>query len=473
MTAEEVARRLDPNARRSGDEWAVRCPAHDDRTASASVGYGRDGRVLVHCHAGCTPEAMLGEVGLTFADLWNGSTPPSRATPERARIVATDDYADEAGTLLFHVVRKEPKKFFQRHRCPDLNAPGRDRDGFTWTLGNKPEKCACPEVRHVLYHFPQLIEAVALGRSVYVSEGEKDVHALEGAGAVATCNPGGAGKWRREYGPAFRGARVRVVADRDAPGLAHAQQVAAALEGIALSVEIVQARAGKDAADHIAAGHTLEDFKPVTPDEMTPLESNEVAPPEEVEPLYDPQAIQFGRYMDTEPPERRMIVGGWLPLGVVGLLVSMGGLGKSRLLYQLCLSVVTGMPFLGMAIQSVGSVLYIAAEDEDEELHRRGRDLLHHYRGDARLGGQPLCQCQKQPCTKMAFFFPRCAISGRPGRPGMLRRYRYPSPAMIFRTVASAAVPRCRTRLMRADRAAVVWNSIGRWLRASFPSLDF
>ena len=45
----------------------------------------------------------------------------------------------------------------------------------------------------------RLIAAVQDSRTVYIVEGEKDVQAVERAGGVATCNPGGAGKWRAEY----------------------------------------------------------------------------------------------------------------------------------------------------------------------------------------------------------------------------------------------------------------------------------
>jgi hypothetical protein len=45
-------------ARRSGDSWVGRCPAHEDRTPSLSV-CERDGKILLHCFAGCTYEATL------------------------------------------------------------------------------------------------------------------------------------------------------------------------------------------------------------------------------------------------------------------------------------------------------------------------------------------------------------------------------------------------------------------------------
>lgn len=55
--AAELAEALD--ARPSGDGWQARCPAHDDRTPSLSIGAGSDGAPLVHCHAGCEQEAVL------------------------------------------------------------------------------------------------------------------------------------------------------------------------------------------------------------------------------------------------------------------------------------------------------------------------------------------------------------------------------------------------------------------------------
>ena len=51
MMAENLARAL--GARRTGSTWMARCPAHEDREPSLSISAGPDGKVLVHCHAGC------------------------------------------------------------------------------------------------------------------------------------------------------------------------------------------------------------------------------------------------------------------------------------------------------------------------------------------------------------------------------------------------------------------------------------
>ena len=37
--------------------WMARCPGHEDRHPSLSIREGDDGRILIHCHAGCTPDA--------------------------------------------------------------------------------------------------------------------------------------------------------------------------------------------------------------------------------------------------------------------------------------------------------------------------------------------------------------------------------------------------------------------------------
>lgn len=50
--------------------WLARCPAHDDRSPSLSVGETDDGTVLIRCFAGCGPTEILGAVGLELRDLF-------------------------------------------------------------------------------------------------------------------------------------------------------------------------------------------------------------------------------------------------------------------------------------------------------------------------------------------------------------------------------------------------------------------
>jgi 5S rRNA maturation endonuclease (ribonuclease M5) len=246
VTVEAVLDQLE-RVTKNGAGWMARCPSHEDRNPSLSVTEGDDGRVLVHCHSGCTLEQVLAALGLEQRDLYEPTS------SNGSEIVATYDYCDEQGALLFQVVRKEPKTFLQRR--PD------GRGGWVWKLD---------KTRRVLYRLPRVLEAVAAGDTVYVVEGEKDVHALERAGIVATTNAMGAGKWRKEYATPLRGAHVVVVADRDDTGREHAEKIAASLADTASSVQIVEAAEGKDAAEHLAAGHSMDEFVPVVAEPAIP-----------------------------------------------------------------------------------------------------------------------------------------------------------------------------------------------------------
>lgn len=44
------------------------CPAHEDRSPSLSVALCDDGRILVHCHAGCAAHEVFDAVGLQIQD---------------------------------------------------------------------------------------------------------------------------------------------------------------------------------------------------------------------------------------------------------------------------------------------------------------------------------------------------------------------------------------------------------------------
>ena len=152
---EAVLTRLDKLVK-SGDSWSARCPAHDDNSPTLSVSEGDDGRVLIHCQAGCQLDSVVEALGLTVKDLF----PPKRRS-NKAEIVATYNYTDPHGHGLFQVVRYDPKGFRQRRPGPDGE--------WIWNLKG---------VRRVLYRLPEVIAAVKAGRTIYVAEGEKDVDAL-------------------------------------------------------------------------------------------------------------------------------------------------------------------------------------------------------------------------------------------------------------------------------------------------------
>lgn len=49
--------------------WRARCPSHKSKSATLAISETVDGRVLVHCFAGCTAADVVAAVGLDIADL--------------------------------------------------------------------------------------------------------------------------------------------------------------------------------------------------------------------------------------------------------------------------------------------------------------------------------------------------------------------------------------------------------------------
>ena len=73
-------------------------------------------------------------------------------------------------------------------------------------------------------------------------------------------------------------------------------------------------------------------------------------------------------------PARQWLVDGLIPSGTVSLLGGDGGTGKSLLALQLAVAVATGGAWLGLPVTS-GRAIYISAEDDHDELHRRLSDI--------------------------------------------------------------------------------------------------
>jgi hypothetical protein len=245
----------------SGSQRAAQCPAHDDSDPSLMINQGNLS-ALVYCHGHCATDDVLAALGMTKADLFDEPAERSHGADDWApwqkdgcpcAPVARYSYTDEGGELLFQVVRGQHKEFSQRRPDPA------SRSGWRWH--------GVSAVRHVVYRLPAVLAAPD-SACIFIVEGEKDVHALEAAGEIATCSPGGAGKWRAEYAETFAGRDVLIVADRDAPspvtgrraGADHAWDAYTSVQPVARSAWIVQAAAGKDAADHLAAGHNVTEF---------------------------------------------------------------------------------------------------------------------------------------------------------------------------------------------------------------------
>ncbi|MEW6251361.1 MAG: AAA family ATPase [Planctomycetota bacterium] len=344
MITSDVLPRLQ-NLRETGDgKWSAKCPAHDDRHASLSIGTGNHGRVLMHCHAGCSYERVCGALGLDRATGNNGR-----------RIVATYNYRAADGTLLYQTVRYEPKDF--RARVPAGNGD------WTWKLNGRPR---------VLYNLPALTAADP-SEPVFVCEGEKDCDNLATIGCVTSCNVGGAGKWKTlSDDSVLNGRHICIIADADEPGRKHAHDVANRLYGRAADVRVIEVPNGKDASDWLDHNDSAEpeqlkawllDLAAAAPVFEPPHVTAADARPDSAEPAAAPIIIRC-----HELPEQPV---SWLwhnrlEVGALNLVGGDPGKGKSLLTAGLAATVSNGgrWPDGTSNYTTRGGVLFLSAEDD-------------------------------------------------------------------------------------------------------------
>ena len=66
---EGLLQKLEKVKGRNGS-WTARCPAHADKGPSLAIREADDGRILLHCFAGCETASVLGAVGMDMTDLF-------------------------------------------------------------------------------------------------------------------------------------------------------------------------------------------------------------------------------------------------------------------------------------------------------------------------------------------------------------------------------------------------------------------
>jgi len=213
LLLQDILAKLEKVKQLSNGEFQAQCPAHSDKNPSLTLRQAED-RVLLDCKAGCEPESIVSALKLTMSDLFTKTKPPIEP-----KIVATYDYNDEQGNLLYQVVRYEPKTFKQRRK---------DKSGkWVWDLKG---------TRRVLWRLPELLSEEG---TIYLVEGEKDALKLWEWGQVATTSPGGAANWKPEYANYLSGKRVVLIPDKDEPGFNYARQAIKSLQGIAMEIKCI------------------------------------------------------------------------------------------------------------------------------------------------------------------------------------------------------------------------------------------
>lgn len=237
LFAEIEARVRERQGRLEHGEWRFCCPVHADTNPSARW---HPKKHVWHCDACKEGGGYVQLAQLLDIDV-------KKAKPQ---ITATYDYVDEAGELLYQVVRLEPGK---NGKSKDFRQRRKVGAEWVWKLSG---------TRRVLYRLPEVLTARDAQRWVFVVEGEKDADNLHVLGLVATCNAGGAGKWQDDFNEALRGSKVALLPDNDEVGRKHAEQVCQGLYGLAAQLRVIYMPDGhKDVSDWLNAGGTADALK--------------------------------------------------------------------------------------------------------------------------------------------------------------------------------------------------------------------
>ena len=202
----------------TGSQYQGPCPFQPDSTDTFWV---RPDHNLIGCRR-CSPDGngrLRGDDLRRHAEhvgIW------SRPREAGERLLRSHVYLWESGAPAFEVLVKQRadggRNVPQRHRDPKTGV-------WVW---RRP-----PGGSDLVYRLPEVLAAVAVGRPIWVVEGEKDADNLAGLGHVATTNPGGAPKWRPAHAAWLRGAAdVRIVGDDDTPGRQQIVRVAQSLQAI-------------------------------------------------------------------------------------------------------------------------------------------------------------------------------------------------------------------------------------------------
>lgn len=347
-------------------EWVAKCPFHDDRDPSFNFS-SETGRY--YCH-GCGAKGdiftfygrqkgldkkdfkrVVAGIAADFGLAVNTSrTAPS--PPEKKKIVATYDYTDAAGKLLFQVVRFEPKDF--RQRRPD------GKGGWIHNLQG---------VDRVLYKLPRITAA----SEVLFVEGEKDAENLTRLGFAATTSAGGAGRWQDAYADPLTEKAVVLLPDNDEVGQAHMEAVAKALRGRARSIKIILLP-GLGPKGDVSDWLATQDDPTTAAERLSILIENA--------PAWCPPPPQNNRFFTAMVSGRELLdrfraqlglswrVRGIIPEGAYLIeIYGQPGAFKSFVAIDLGLSMTTGSPWHGHPVRPC-PVAYIAAEGQAGTLRR-------------------------------------------------------------------------------------------------------
>ena len=227
--------------------FTCRCPAHDDHTPSLSVSDGPDGRVLLHCHAGCSQESVIS--ALRDLGLWHQAKLSAVPIPMTPRGIHRK-WKDKTLTRWWEYVSPDGEIKGYTARYDD--ASGKDVIPYFKFDPKKGWAAGYPDDSpRMLYGLTSL----ASPGTVWITEGEKAADAVIRRGAACVSSPGGAKAPEKADWGAISGRDVVIWPDFDDPGKGYAKRIIAILRKTDAAIRVVDVERmnptepGWDAAD--------------------------------------------------------------------------------------------------------------------------------------------------------------------------------------------------------------------------------
>ncbi len=180
------------HVRKNGSGWTARCPGHEDRQNSLSIGQGKDGRWLLKCHAGCDLGQITAALGIDAADLFDKQSKGEGGVvypPGNSALVQQTQPAPEPAGMAQSIIRhrgrllelpakdpsalhvEDPGRFAERWRVACLSA-------MPWTAveaeANAGERAEAWNTCQTLAQRPDILEVFADELKLRGLAGERD-----------------------------------------------------------------------------------------------------------------------------------------------------------------------------------------------------------------------------------------------------------------------------------------------------------
>ena len=143
MKIEDFLSRLE-KVERSASGWIACCPAHGDSNPSLSVSES-GGKILVHCHAGCSASAIVEAMGLKMRDLFTDDAGHNSPSPQDQ---GRDDGGEaERAALGISDDKKDAVERIKAEFSPDVPCVCADADGYCTGPCEGSICCKCASYR--------------------------------------------------------------------------------------------------------------------------------------------------------------------------------------------------------------------------------------------------------------------------------------------------------------------------------------